>query len=194
MTVRDLLQQTRDSLQDSDGAYWSDSELLNYYNSGLKSLAAERLEEPTTITVNLLDGVNEYIVNDVLRYISAKDNEGTKYTLYPDDESGEDDSKGIIVLDYNRIYVNTPVTDIALAVKHISIPANENLNSDVRAGDENALKCYMLSKAYEKESDMENFQKTTYFRDQYYREVNVVKKNSRVGYQAKAETTQGYFY
>ena len=192
MTVLDLMHQCRDTLQDVNSDYWSDSELLDYYNSGLKSLAAERLEEPKTVTLALLTGINEYQVDGVLRYISAKDSDGTVRKLYPDDETGEDDNDGTIVLDYNRIYVNNPVTNINVLIKHIAIPDNENTNSVVRSGDENALKYYMLSKAYEKDSDMENFQKSQYFKIQYNQEVLSVRKHSKLGYRKQIETTKGY--
>jgi len=192
MTVLDLLHQTRDTLQDGDKNYWSDSELLDYYNSGIKSLAAERLEEPKTTSLALLTGTNEYQVDGVLRYISAKDSDGTVRALYPDNTSGDDDTNGLIVLDYNRIYVNNPVTNISISLKHIAIPENKNLNDIVRSGDENALKYYILSKAYEKENDMENFQKSNYFMTQYTRELYTVKKHSKLGYQEKIETTTGY--
>ena len=194
MTVRDLLHQTRDTLQDTDKNYWSDSELLDYFNSGLKSLASERLEEPKTTTVNLLTGINEYNVSGVLRYISTKDSDGNIRKLYPDDTTGDDDESGIVISDYNRIYVNNPETNISLFIKHIAIPDNKNLNDIVRSGDENVLKYFMLSKSYEKESDMENFQKSQYFLQQYKSEALVVKKNSAIGYIDVVEVTKGYYY
>jgi hypothetical protein len=194
MTVRDLLHQTRDTLQDTDGDYWSDSELLDYYNGGIKAMASERLEEPKTTVLNLLTGTYEYNVDGVLRYISAKDSNGTVRSLHPDDTSGDEESNGIIVLDYDRIYVNTPVTNVAVSIKHIAIPANQNLNDTVRSGDENTLKYFMMSKAYEKETDMENFQKSQYFDQKYMQGVKTVKKTSALGYVEQTEVIQGYYY
>jgi len=194
MTVLELFNQAKDTLQDTDGNYWSESELLDYYNSGVRTLAAERLESPKTKVLNLVGSINEYTIDGVLRYISAKDNNDTVRPLYPDDTTGDEDANGIIILDYNKIYVNNPETDVSVSIKHIAIPSDGNLTDTVRASDENALKYYMLSKAYEKESDLENFQKSQYFLQQFQRELNSVRKNSKVGYTEKTEITKGYYY
>ena len=194
MTVLELFNQAKDTLQDTDGNYWSESELLDYYNSGVRTLAAERLESPKTKVLNLVGSINEYTIDGVLRYISAKDSNNTVRPLYPDDTTGDEDLNGIIILDYNKIYVNNPETDVSVSIKHIAIPSDGNLTDTVRASDENALKYYMLSKAYEKESDLENFQKSQYFLQQFQRELNSVRKNSKVGYTEKTEITKGYCY
>jgi hypothetical protein len=194
MTVLELFNQAKDTLQDTDGNYWSESELLDYYNSGVRTLAAERLESPKTKVLNLVGSINEYTIDGVLRYISAKDSNNTVRPLYPDDTTGDEDLNGIIILDYNKIYVNNPETDVSVSIKHIAIPSDGNLTDTVRASDENALKYYMLSKAYEKESDLENFQKSQYFLQQFQRELNSVRKNSKVGYTEKTEITKGYYY
>ena len=194
MVVLGLFHQVRDMLQDTDANYWSDSELLDYYNSGIRSIAAERLEEPTTTTVTLIDDTYEYAIDGVLRYISATDSDDNTRQLYQDDGLNDDDLYGIIIKDYNLIYVNTPATDTTLTIKTISLPANDNLSSTVRDSDQVALKYYMLRKAYEKESDMENFQKSQYFLAQYTQELIKILKSSRLGYVNNTELTQSYFY
>ena len=194
MVVLGLFHQVRDVLQDTDANYWSDSELLDYYNSGLRSIAAERLEEPRTTTVTLVDDTYEYTVDGVLRYISAKDSDDITRELYQDDGSGDDDYYGIIIKDYNLIYVNNPSTGTTISLKNISLPANDNLSSVVRDSDEQALRYYMLRKAYEKESDLENFQKSQYFLEQYRRELNRILKNSKLGYVNNTELTKSYFF
>ena len=85
MLVSDLIDQTRKVLQDTDAVYWENAELLEYYNNGVRIIASERLEEPTTTDVALTDDVHEYTVNGVLRYISAVDDAYIKRTQYPDD-------------------------------------------------------------------------------------------------------------
>jgi len=114
--------------------------------------------------------------------------------LYPDDETGDDDINGIIVQDYNKIYVNTPEIDVELSVKVIAFPSEDNLNTVIRSGDESAYKYYILSKAYEKESDMENFQKAGYFWSMFMKSIIYVKKNARLNYINKTERTEGHYY
>ena len=186
--------QVRDMLQDADADYWTDVELVDYYNSGIKAIAAERLESPRTTTEATLDGTYEYTIDGVLRYITVKDSNGLNRPLYPDDGTGDDDTYGIIILDYDRIYVNTPETGVSLAIKNISLPILAVSTDSVRDTDEDALENFMLSKAYKKESDMENFQKSSYFMNEYKTNLQSILKHSKLGYVDKTEITTGYFY
>ena len=194
MLVSTLITQTRNVLQDADANYWTDAELLEYYNSGLRSIASERIEEPTTTDVATIDGTNVYAVSGILRYISIKDSNNVDRPLYPDDESGEDDTYGVIVQDYDTIYVNSPSTGVTLTIKNISLPDDAVTTDTVRTGDDTALKYYMLSKAYEKEQEMENFQKSTYFLGLYQRELMKILKAGKLGYRKTVEITKSYFY
>ena len=194
MTVLDLIHQTRDTLQDADGDYWSDSELLNYYNSGVRVISAKRLETPTTKTIALTTDVHEYTVSGVLRYISATDSDDKERVLYQDDTSGNYDNDGIVILDYDKIYVNNPVTDVTLSMKTVALPIDSNLSSAVRSGDELAMEYYMCSKSYRKESDMENYGKSNDFMALYRAEEREAMKHSRLGFVKQTETTQGYYF
>lgn len=194
MTVRELLQQVRDTLQDTDRVYWSESELINLYNDAKRLIASERVEAKTTTTLELSESTNEYLINDVLRYISAKDSNGFDRPLFPDDGSGDGDYYGIIIQSYNSVYVTTPENDVTITFKIIAMPSEDNLNDSVRTGDENSIKYYILSKAYEKETDMENFQKAQYFYSKYQVEFKTAKKSSNVGYRNDTRTTIAYYY
>ena len=194
MLVSTLISDTRDVLQDADADYWSDAELLEYYNSGIRAIASERIEEPTTTDVALTTGTNLYTVSGVLRYISAEDDNNIERKLYPDDESGEDDTYGVIIQDYDRIYVNNPVTGVTITIKIISLPTDAITTDTVRFGDEDTLRYFMLSRAYEKEQDTENFQKSQYFMVQYRMKLNQLLKHSKSGYRDRMELTTGYFY
>ena len=194
MLVSTLITQTRNVLQDADANYWTDAELLEYYNSGLRSIASERIEEPTTTDVATIDGTNVYTVSGILRYISIKDSNNVDRPLYPDDGTGEDDTYGVIVQDYDTIYVNSPSTGVTLTIKNISLPDDATTADTVRTGDDTALKYYMLSKAYEKEQEMENFQKSTYFLGLYQRELMKILKAGKLGYRKTVEITKSYFY
>lgn len=194
MTVRELLQQVRDTLQDTDRVYWSESELINLYNDAKRLIASERVEDKTTTSILLSADTKTYSIDNVLRYISAKDSNDISRQLYPDDDSGDSDTYGIIIKAYNSIYVNSPEDDIIVTFKVVSMPSEDNLNDTVRAGDENSIKYYIISRAYEKENEMENFQKAQYFFAKYQTEFKSTKKNANVGYRADTRTTKAYYY
>ncbi len=194
MTVRELLQQVRDTLQDTDRVYWSESELINLYNDAKRLIASERVEDKTTTSLLLSADTNTYSIDNVLRYISAKDSNDISRQLYPDDDSGDADAYGIIIKAYNSVYVNSPEDDVTVTFKVVSMPSEDNLNDTVRTGDENSIKYYILSRAYEKENEMENFQKAQYFFAKYQTEFKSAKKNANVGYRADTRTTKAYYY
>lgn len=194
MTVRELLQQVRDTLQDTDRVYWSESELINLYNDAKRLIASERVEDKTTTSLLLSADTNTYSIDNVLRYISAKDSNDISRQLYPDDDSGDGDTYGIIIKAYNSVYVNSPEDDVTVTFKVVSMPSEDNLNDTVRTGDENSIKYYILSRAYEKENEMENFQKAQYFFAKYQTEFKSAKKNANVGYRADTRTTKAYYY
>ena len=194
MTVRELLQQVRDTLQDTDRVYWSESELINLYNDAKRLIASERVEDKTTTSLLLSADTNTYSIDNVLRYISAKDSNDISRQLYPDDDSGDADTYGIIIKAYNSVYVNSPEDDVTVTFKVVSMPSEDNLNDTVRTGDENSIKYYILSRAYEKENEMENFQKAQYFFAKYQTEFKSAKKNANVVYRADTRTTKAYYY
>ena len=158
-------------------------------------MASERLEIKTTASMILDPEKNDYSTDGILRYVKAKDNLGNIRELYPNDGSGDDIDSAIIILDYNKVYVNNPSLGDTIIFSIIAFPTEDNLESSVRAGDESAYKYYILSKAYEKETDMENFQKSGYFTSKYNEELNKLISSSSVNY--KADTTRvvkSYFY
>lgn len=195
MRVIELLTQVRNVLQDTDKIHWTDSELLNHYNDCRRQIDSERLEENTSATLTLTEDKNVYDTTGVLRYISAKDYEGNERPLYSDDGSVGDDDMGIVVEAYNRINVVSPDIGTGIVLKVIAYPSEQNLDSNVRIGDENALKNYIMSKAYEQETDMENFQKSGYFYNKYKEYLGKLISSSSSNYKAKVvETTQAYYY
>lgn len=194
MTVKELLSKVRDKLQDADGVYWSDSELVDLFNECKRYLSAERQEAPTRTTVALTDGVYEYTVDGVLRYISIKDSNDVVRPIYPDTGEGDNTTNAVIIRDYNKIYVNNPVTGVTLTIKHISFPVEDNLNDDIRIGDEESYRYFIISKAYEKDTDMENFQKAQYFWGMFVGAMNYSKKNSNLNYIDETGTTVSYYY
>ena len=195
MKVEELFSSIRNTLQDTQKTYWDDSELLSYYNECVRNMSAERLENKTEATLILDPTKNEYDTTGILRYIRAKDNDGTNRTLYPNDESGEDDNLGVIIEAYNRVHVNDPTLGGSLTIQVIALPEDSNLSSSVRIGDESALKYYVLSKAYEKDTDVENFQKSAYFYQKYLDVFKTLKDSSSLNYKSgNAERTTAYYY
>jgi uncharacterized protein YqkB len=195
MTVSTLLKSVRQVLQDYDKEYWDDSELLTYYNECKRTMAQERLEIKTTATLLLDPLKNEYDTDGVLRYIRAVDDEGTTRKFYPNDETIGADNTGIIIKDYNKIYVQDPTIGTTITMEIVSLPSDDNLEGTVRLGDENAFKYYILSKSYEKESDMENFQKSDYFYQKYLREFAKLMDSASANYNTATvnKTEANYF-
>lgn len=194
MTVRELISKVRDKLQDTEAIYWSDSEILDLYNECKRYLAAERQENPTYTDIELSEDTYTYIVDGVLRYIDAKDSKGNKRKLYADDGTGEEEESAIIVQDYNRIYVNKPEDNTSLTIKHISFPEDDNLNDTIRMGDEESYKYFIISKCYEKDNDMEQFQKASYFWNMFMGAMKYSKKNSNVNYLDDRNNTVAHYF
>lgn len=195
MKVEELFSSIRNTLQDSAKNYWDDSELLMYYNECVRNMAAERMENKTTATMILDPEKKEYNTTGILRYIRCEDSNGTERRLYPDDMSGDDDKLGVIIQNYDRVYVNNPEIASSLTFTVVAFPQESNLTSNVRIGDESAIKYYVLSKAYEKDTDVENFNKCQYFYGKYLELMRNLKQASSANYKARtATTTKSYFY
>jgi hypothetical protein len=184
MNVTELLSRARDTLQDKDKTYWDDSELLSYYNECKRTMAYNRLENKTTATLTLDPLKSEYDTTGVIRYIKAIDDDSNVRTLYGNDGTGDDDIYGIILIDYNKVYINDSTIGTVITMDVIATPSDDNMSSIVRVGDEEALRYYILSKAYEKDSDMGNFQKSGYFFDKYNTLFRTLKKASSANYRA----------
>lgn len=195
MKVIELFSEARNTLQDLDKNYWDDSELLSYYNECKRSMASERLENKTTATLTLDPLKEVYDTTGILRYISCRDNNDLERKLYPDDGTGDADLDGIIIEDYNRVKVNDPSKGTTLTFKIVAMPEDDNLQNIVRVGDENALRYYIISKAYEKDTDMENFQKSEYFYNKFVMNFKMLKDAANADYRTSAvSTTVSQFY
>lgn len=195
MKVEELFSSIRNTLQDTNKTYWDDSELLSYYNECVRIMASDRMENKTTATLILDPIKNTYDTTGILRYIRCADSNGTSRPLYPDDNSGDDDTLGVVIENYNRVYVNDPSVGSTLTFNIVAFPDDSNLSSSVRTGDDTALKYYVLSKAYEKDADQENFQKASYFYGKHLNAFKDLKSASSANYQANTvNTTKCYFY
>lgn len=195
MVVSELLQLTRNTLGDQEKIFWDDSELLGYYEEARRVIASERKDKRTSQDVIMNAGDDYYSPSGVLRYVSVKDDNGTVRPLYPNDGSGEDDTLGIIVIDYDQILVNDDATGTTLTITYIGLPLNHNLNTDVRQGDEDTIKYYILSKSYEKETDMENFAKSAEFMNKFNNTLTKLVAHASLNYRNDSDSTvKSYFY
>lgn len=195
MIVSELLLKARDTLQDQEKIFWDDSELLGYYEEARRVIASERRDKRLTQSILLNDGNEYYAPVGVLRYVSVKDDNGTDRPLYPNDGSGDNDPLGIVVIDYDQIQVIDDTNGASLAITYIGLPLNHNLNDDVRQGDEEAVRYYILSKSYEKETDMENFAKASQFMLTFNDRLKKLVGNATMGYQKNSlNTIKSYYY
>lgn len=194
MRVEELFSSVRNTLQDHDKNHWDDSELLAYYNECKRTMAMDRLENKTTATLTLDPLINVYDTTGAVRYVRMKDDLDNKRPIYPNDLTGADDEYGVIIQDYNRVYVNDPSIGTSIIMDIVAMPSDDNLSSNIRIGDENSFKYYILSKAYEKDSDMNNFQKSDVFYTKFYREFKKLKDANSVGYTNAEIRTKSYFY
>lgn len=196
MTLRELITQVRDVLQDADGVYFNDSELLNIYNECKRLITFDRKDKTSTVTVATLDGVYSYDTIDVISFVSAKDSNDVDRPIYTDVEETEAllDANGVIVTNENEIYVVTPETGVTISFKTISMPEEDNLNDSVRMGDESSYKYYMLSKAYEKDTDLEQFQKAQYFGQLFRTTYENTKKITSANNRTKKSQTQSHYF
>ena len=176
MTVRELIAEIRDVLQDTESVYFSDSELVNLYNECKRLMTLDRKEKKSSITIQPIDGIYSYTTEDVLVYLSAKDSDGNVRTIYEEDEDGSDEASGIVVMNENELWINTPDSTQTITLRVIASPEIDNLNDTIRVGDEIAYKNYILAKSYEKDTDLEQFQKAQYFIGQFSTAYMLTKK------------------
>jgi hypothetical protein len=153
-TVEELLLQTRNTLTDYGKDRWSDTDLLEYYNEGIKILGYDR-DGKTSKSTFVLDPLeNSYIFTGILKYVSAIDDLGNIRKLYLVDDPS--DVKGILIRNYNELYISDPTVGTLITLTYTTMEDEQNMNDAVRVGDESALKSFILMMAYEKETDEES--------------------------------------
>ena len=195
MTVNELLQLSRDTLQDQEKNFWDDSELLKYYEEARRVIASHRNDKRLTQDVVMNAGTEFYSPLGVLRYISVKDDEGTDRPLYRNDGIDYEDTLGIAVIDYDQIQVIDDTVGSILTITYLGLPTKHNLNDDVRDGDVESCRYYILAKAYEKETDMENFAKSEKFEAKFEKMLKSLVTNSSLEYrEERVLTTKSYSY
>lgn len=195
MTVNQILQKARNTLQDQKKNFWDDSELLDYYEQARRVIASERTDKLQTQLVVLSEGTEFYSPTGVLRYISAVDDSDRERKLYSNNGSGENDNFGITVIDSDKISVHDDSLGTSITLSYLGLPVDHNLNDEVRSGDEEAIRYFILARAYEKETDMENFQKSQLFDIKFKEMLVKLVANASAGYRSQSmNVTKTYSY
>ncbi|WP_373069828.1 DUF6682 family protein [Sulfurimonas sp.] len=149
MTVQDFNTSIRYKLQDEAKNRWTDVELLDYTNEGLRDIAVRTfynkidedisvLSTQTTYTLTK-EPIKVYSVNSYQQFTQP-----TKDTL---------------------LFTNPRDEDITVTYYAYPDAVTTDIDEDIDIID--ALKYFVLSKAYEKEDIAENFNKAIYFQDKY---------------------------
>ena len=170
MTVAQLITDVRYVLQDSDAVYFTDTELLNTFNECRRLITFDRKDKTSTVDVSTLDSTYSYTTEAVL------------------------DANGVIVTNENEVYVVTPETGVTITFTTISMPADAVTTDTIRIGDEAPYKYYMLAKSYEKDTDLEQFQKAQYFTQLFRTSYDNTKKITSSNNRTKRSVTESHFF
>lgn len=153
MLASALITKARVTLQDVTPRRWTDVELEGYINEGLKDIARKTMHTREDEEILVVAGTTNYtLTKKAIIIYSIDTTQAHKVTNYNTIVFTDPKDETITVS-----YYSYPVeVSIALATE---IPLEEDLIE--------ALKYFVLKRAYEKEDSMENFQKATYFNNEY---------------------------
>lgn len=153
MILSELLAEVRDTLQDGSKRRWLDSELEKYVNQGIRDIAKKTKFFRQVQDLSVVAGTTQYTLTyKVIEFDSIST--AQDHTVL--------DNKTIEFADPKEETVQVVYYGYPLSVSVATdgeIPMEEDL--------EDALKYYVLKKAYEKEDSTENFRKATYYKNEY---------------------------
>ena len=178
MIVKELLTQCRNTLQDYDKEYWEDSELLNYYNEFESLINYDRDGRKETFTFPLDPSENTYNIEGVIKYISTKDDDDN---IRPLSKVPSSLALAIYIKNYNEIYVNDPTVGNNITLDYVGIGDPSNMEDIVRLGDDLCAKYFILSRAYEKETDTEDFDKSDRFFSKFVEQKDKLLGKNSIG-------------
>ena len=154
MTVVDFTLSVRYTLQDEAKNRWSDAELLDYINEGLRDIALRTYFNRVEENISVVPTTTVYTTSKTPISI-FKISTYQSYTITGQNEITFDDPREEDVKVTYYAYPDIVTTDI---------------NEDIDIID--ALKYFVLNRAYEKEDSPENFQKAVYFHNKYMSYIN----------------------
>lgn len=153
MLLSALITKVRRTLQDVTPRRWTDVELEGYTNEGLIDIARKTLHNREDIEISILSSQATYTLPK-------------KAMRLPSVDTAQDYN----ITNNNTITFTDP-KDETVKVIYYPYPSEVSVstNSTIPLEDDliEALKYFILKRAYEKEDSMENFQKATYFNQEY---------------------------
>ena len=196
MTVQELITDVRYTLQDTDGTYFTDTELLSLYNECKRLITFDRKDKASTVDVATLDSTYTYTTTGVISFLKATDSEDVERPIYTEAEYDEAllDANAVIVTNENELYVVTPETGVTITLTVIAMPDDSIATDSVRLGDEAPYKYYMLAKSYEKDTDLEQFQKAQYFTQMFRTSYGNTKKITSQNNRLQKSQTESHFF
>lgn len=153
MLLSALIAKVRVTLQDVTPRRWTDVELEGYANEGIKDIARKTLFNRVDGEISVVSTETTYTLpNKAIRIHSVSTSQDHKVTN-------------------NNTIVFTDPKDETVEISYYAYPAAVSVSTDSTIPLEDdlieALKYFMLKRAYEKEDSTENFRKATYFNNEY---------------------------
>lgn len=154
MTVADFNISVRYTLQDRTGVKWTDAELLDYTNEGLRDIALRTFNQYVNEELNVIAGTQTYT-----------------FTRPPIKVLRIDTLQEIKQPTINTVHFVNPKPEV-VEVEYYAYPATvtDQINEETDIID--ALKKFVLSRCYEKEDSTEHFGKATHFKQEYISYLN----------------------
>lgn len=154
MLVADFNKSVRYTLQDIDKRRWSDAELLDYANEGMRDIALKTFYNRIVEKIAVTSINTSYTLSKPAIKIASIDT-SQKYNIVSNDTIEFDNPKDEEITVYYYAYPDT-IIDL--------------INEEIDIID--ALKYFVLHKCYEKEDSPENFNKSVYFHNKYIDYIN----------------------
>ena len=154
MLVTDFNTSVRYTLQDTDKRRWSDLELLDYMNEGIRDIALRTFYNRISENITVTSSTSDY----TLVKTPIKIHEVRTYQPY-------------LIKSHNVISFPFPQEEVAEVIYYAYPEAiASEINEEIDIID--SLKYFVLHKCYEKEDSPENFQKAGYFYNKYIEYIN----------------------
>ena len=154
MLVTDFNTSVRYTLQDIDKRRWSDAELLDYANEGMRDIALKTFYNRIVEDISVTSAQTEYTLSKVAIKIDLVET----YQAYT-------------IISNTKIVFQSP-KDEDITVYYYAYPDTISTVIDEEIDIIDALKYFVLHKCYEKEDSPENFSKANYFHTKYIDYIN----------------------
>jgi len=149
MLVTEFNTSIRYTLQDIEKRRWSDLELLDYVNEGIRDVALRTFYNRVSETIFVTSSTSDYtLAKNTIKVSEVRTNQP------------------FLIKSRNVIHFPTPQQEEAEVIYYAYPTAiTTDINEEIDIID--SLKYFVLHKCYEKEDSPENFQKASYFLSKY---------------------------